>query len=130
MRRALPLLLILASTPAGLAQGPIEVPNPMAAHTLFIILITAAFLAWAASFSIQIMKEQTHRKEGQTLRKRRETILDKMAEFEAALESGTITKEQHKKRMKELRGELSRVIGKLQSVSRDNKNAKGSRATR
>src|SRR5439155_277079 len=32
---------------------PIEVPNPMGAHTWFIILAVGAFLAWATSYSLQ-----------------------------------------------------------------------------
>jgi len=96
----------------------------MAAHTLFIVLITAAFLAWAASFSIQIMKERSYEKDRQALRRHRETILDKITELETARESGTINKDRHKRRMRELRGELSRVIEKLQSSSsREKKHA-------
>ena len=115
MRRLTTLVLGLVFAIPADAQGPIQVPNPMAAHTLFIVLITAAFLAWAASFSIQTMKERTHRKERQALRQHRETVLDKITELETARESGTINKERHKRRMRELRGELSRVIEKLQS---------------
>jgi uncharacterized protein YlxW (UPF0749 family) len=99
----------------AIAQAPIEVPNPMAAHTLFVILITAAFLAWAASFSIQIMRERTHQKKRHSLRQHRETLLDKITELETALESGTISKERYRRRMRELRGELSRVIGEIQA---------------
>jgi hypothetical protein len=115
MGRLTALVLGLIFSVPAYAQGPIQVPNPMAAHTLFIILITAAFLAWAASFSIQIMKEQTHRKDRQALRRHRETIFDKITELETARESGTINKDRHKRRMRELRGKLSRVIEKLQS---------------
>ncbi len=124
MRRLTAAVLGLTFVIPAYAQGPIQVPNPMAAHTLFIVLITAAFLAWAASFSIQIMKERTHRKEHQALRRHRETVLDKITELETARESGTINKERHKRRMRELRGELSRVIEKLQSSSsREKKHA-------
>ncbi len=117
MRRLTAVLLWLIFAIPAHAQGPIQVPNPMAAHTLFIVLITAAFLAWAASLSIQTMKEQTHRKERQALRQHRETVLDKITELETTRESGTLNKESHKRRMRQLRGELSRVIDKLQSSS-------------
>ena len=124
MHRLTTLVLGLIFAIPAYAQGPIQVPNPMAAHTLFIVLITAAFLAWAASFSIQTMKERTHRKERQALRQHRETVLDKITELETTRESGTINKDSHKRRMRELRGELSRVIGKLQSSSsREKKHA-------
>ena len=95
----------------------------MAAHTLFVILITAAFLAWAASYSIQMMKERTRKKDRRDLGRHRETILDKITELETARESGTISKDRHKRRMKELRGNLSRVIGKIQSSPREKKHA-------
>ncbi len=115
--------LVLALAIPARAQAPIQVPNPMAAHTLFIILITAAFLVWAASYSAQIMKERTHKKDRRDLVRHRETILDKITELETARESGTISKDRHKRRMKELRGELSRVIGKIQSSPREKKHA-------
>ena len=124
MRRLTAVVLGLAFVIPAYAQGPIQVPNPMAAHTLFIILITAAFLAWAGSFSIQIMKERTQQKDRQALRLYRDTLLDKITELETARESGTISTEGHKRRMRELRGELSRVITKLQShSSREKKHA-------
>lgn len=106
--------------PAG-AQGPIEVPNAMAAHTFFIILITAAFLAWAASFSIQIMKGRTHRQNREALLKCKETVLDQITELETAPESGTINKGVRKRRMKELRGELTRVLERLGRASKATK---------
>src|SRR5439155_277077 len=40
---------------------PIEVPNPMGAHTWFIILAVGAFLAWATSYSLQLQKEALER---------------------------------------------------------------------
>ena len=108
---------ILAITlPAGAQRGPISVPNPMAAHTIFIILITAAFLAWAASYSIQIMKERTGGKKArETLLQLKKSLVDQMTTLELAQESGTITKGQYKRRIKEQRGQLARVVEKLES---------------
>ena len=124
MRRLTAVVLGLAFVIPAYAQGPTQVPNPMAAHTLFIILITSAFLAWAGSFSIQIMKERTQQKDRQALRLYRDTLLDKITELETSRESGTISTEGHKRRMRELRGQLSRVITKLQSQSsREKKHA-------
>ena len=123
MRRLSGVVVALIFAVPAYAQAPIQVPNAMAAHTLFIILITAGFLLWAASFSIQVMKERSHQNKRQGLRSRRETILDKITELETARESGTISNERHKRRMKELRGELSRVIEKLHSASREKKHA-------
>ena len=95
--------------------GWARLPNPMAAHTVFIILITAAFLDWGASFSVQMMKERhTQRKGREALLHRKESVLNQITELEMTMESGTISEGQYKRRMKEMRGQLARVIGKLQ----------------
>ncbi len=115
-RTLLALTFVLTLTAPALAQSrPIGVPNPMAAHTVFIIVITAAFLTWAASFSVQMMKERhTQRKGREALLHRKESVLNQITELEMAMESGTINEGQYKRRMKEMRGQLARVIGKLQ----------------
>ncbi len=103
------------AVPAFSQTRPVGVPNPMAAHTPFVILITAAFLAWAASFSVQMMKERdTQRKGREALLHRKESVLDQITKLEMDLESGTISEGQYKRRMKEMRGQLTRVIAKLQ----------------
>lgn len=112
---ALPALL--AAAPA-LAQGVEEVPNPMSAHTIFIVAITSAFLIWAVSFSLQTTKERTDKnKQRQMLLTERRRILDAIADIEAGRDSGEIDSGQYKSRMKKLRGELTRVIQRLQSTS-------------
>jgi len=115
-RTILTLTAMLTVTSTALGQGrPVGVPNPMAAHTIFIIVIMAAFMAWAASFSVQLMKERkTQRKGREMLLHRKESVLNQITELEGALESGTINEGQHKRRMKEMRGQLARVISKLQ----------------
>ena len=121
MRRWVVIFFGLALLQPARAQGPIEVPNPMAVHTVFIIVITAAFLAWAVSFSIQTMRERTRQQDRQALLKRKETVLDQVTEVESALESGAINSSNHKRRMKELRGELTRVLERLQHASKATK---------
>ena len=114
-----PAAILAIALPAQAQRGPISVPNPMAAHTVFIILITAAFLAWAASSSIQLMKERAGGKKArETLLQVKGSLLDQITTLEIAQESGTITEGQYKRRMKEKRGQLVRVIGKLQAGRR------------
>ena len=114
-------IALLAAAPAG-AQGIEEIPNPMAAHTIFIIVITSAFLIWAVSFSLQTTKERADKnKQRQMFLAERERILDTIAEIEADRDSGKIDSGQYKSRIKKRRGELTRVIERLQSTSRAKK---------
>ena len=114
-------IALLAAAPAG-AQGIEEVPNPMAAHTIFIIVITSAFLIWAVSFSLQTTKERADKnKQRQMFLAERERILDTIAEIETDRDSGKIDSGQYKSRIKKRRGELTRVIERLQSTSRAKK---------
>ncbi len=110
----IPAAIFVIALPARAQRGPISVPNPMATHTVFIILITFAFLAWAASYSIQLLKERAGGKKAlETLLRLKESLLDQITKLEMARESGTISGGQYKKRMKEKRGQLARVIEKL-----------------
>ena len=121
-RLVLPVFIaLLAAAPAG-AQGIEEVPNPMAAHTIFIVVITSAFLIWAVSFSLQTTKERADKnKQRQMFLAERERILDTIAEIETDRDSGKIDTGQYKSRIKKRRGELTRVIERLQSSSRTKK---------
>ena len=110
---------IFFTTPAVAQSGTISVPNPMAAHNAFIILITAASLAWAASFSLQFMKERKQRQQGRSaILKVRESLLDEITKLEISIESGTITKDKHEKRLSEMRRQLSRVAEKLHTANK------------
>jgi hypothetical protein len=110
------LLGLILPTDGG-GQTPAAVPNPMASHTLFIVLIVGAFLAWAASFSFHTMKQRSPKSDRKALMVRRETILDQLAGAENAKESGAIGPERFEKRARELRGELARVIEQLNAAS-------------
>jgi ABC-type transport system involved in cytochrome bd biosynthesis fused ATPase/permease subunit len=114
----LPVLAILVRALPVHAQSVQEIPNAMSAHTVFIIVITAAFLTWAASFSLYALKERTNKqKERQILGTLREKILDELAEVETAREAGAISEGRYKNRFKTLRGDLSRVIDKLRTLA-------------
>ena len=104
------------------AQTTQGIPTPMATHTIAIMAITAAFLAWAASYSLQLMKERTGKKDMEVLVRRREAVLDSIAELEMSHESGTISEDRYKRRSKELRSELARVLERLKIAQTVSKN--------
>jgi hypothetical protein len=95
------------------AQSPVAVPNAMAPHTLAIILIVGAFLAWAASFSLQTKRGRNDAEERKELRTLRESILDRMAELERVREADEIPSAEFEQRRRQLRSELVRVVAKL-----------------
>jgi hypothetical protein len=97
-------------------SGPREVdlPNPMSAHTWFIILAVGAFLAWCISYALQLQKERlnTQPRRGSLLRQKDE-LLDRLAELEAQKEAGTITPQRYEKEFRKAKGRLSEIIGRL-----------------
>ena len=113
--RTLIAFLIFLTLPVGLqAQTPVAVPNPMASHTPFVVIIVAAFLAWAASFSIATRHERNRKVDSKALMARREEILDELADAEAQQNSGSLSKEQFNKKTRRLRGQLAGVIAQLE----------------
>lgn len=114
MQQLVPLsalgLIVLAPVDAA---AQMAVPNRMAPHTLAIILIVGAFLAWAASFSIQTMRRRTGQEERKELEALRESILDRLAALEQARDSGEIAAPEFERRKREARSELVRVAAKL-----------------
>jgi uncharacterized membrane protein YccC len=112
-------LLIWALWPlAVLAQdeGPreVELPNPMGAHTWFIIVAVGAFLAWCISYVLQLQKEKlTSQPERATLLRQKEELLDKLAELESQKDDGTISTQRYNKEFKKAKGRLSEVIARL-----------------
>lgn len=115
------LLLACALMPlSAFAQeeGPreIEVPNPMGAHTWFIILAVGAFLAWCISYTLQLQRERLSgraRPQRESLLRRKEELLDRLAKLEAQKEAGTIALPRYEKDFKKIRGQLSEVLGSL-----------------
>jgi len=91
-----------------------DVPNAMGAHTWFIILIVGAFLAWSISYSLQLHKEALARRKGrEDLARRKEELIDQIAELEAQKEAGAIPEKKYKQDLKDLKFQLSKVLEKL-----------------
>ena len=108
---SLTLLLLLQDNPR-----PIEVPNAMGAHTWFIILAVGSFLLWSVSYSLQLHKEALARKKGrEELVRRKEQLLDQIADLETRKESGAIGEKKYKQDLKDLKFHLAKVLEKLGS---------------
>jgi len=92
----------------------VNLPNPMALHTWFIIAAFGAFLLWCISYTIQIQKESLARKKGRDeMLRRKEDMLDQMAELENRREANAIPDQQYRRQMKDLRHSLAKVIEDL-----------------
>ena len=101
-------------------EGPREVqlPNPMGAHTWFIIIAVGAFLAWCISFALQLQRERLTgqtRPQREALLRRKEELLDTLARLESQKDAGTIAASRYEKELKKLRSQLSDVLGRLKS---------------
>src|SRR5262245_38094319 len=88
------LLLLLAQDDGARTA---DVPNPMGAHTWFIILAVSAFLLWCISYSLQLHKEALARRKGrEDLIRRREELIEKIADLEGQKDSGRMAKKSNK----------------------------------
>jgi hypothetical protein len=106
----MPLLLLVQDQGARTA----DVPNAMGAHTWFIIIIVGAFLAWSISYSLQLHKEALARKKGrEDLVRRKDELIDQVANLEAQRDAGAIPEKKYKQDMKDLKFQLSKVLEKL-----------------
>ena len=86
----------------------------MGTHTWFIILAVGAFLLWSISYSIQLHKEALARRKGRDeLTRRKEELLDQIAELEEQKESGAIAEKKYKQDLKDLKFHLSKILEKL-----------------
>src|SRR6266852_953893 len=104
-------LLLLAQAEGAQTEN---VPNAMGAHTWFIILAVGAFLLWSISYSIQLHKEALARRKGRDeLIRRKEELLDQIAELEEQKESGAIAEKKYKQNLKDLKFHLSKILEKL-----------------
>src|SRR5215212_9109573 len=111
------LLLLLAAQDEGARTA--DVPNAMGPHTWFIILAVGAFLAWSISYSLQLHKEALTRKKGrEDLARRKDEIIDKIADLEAQKDAGTINEKKYKQDLKDLKFQLSKVLEKPGSKSK------------
>ena len=107
------LLLLLAQDDGARTA---DVPNAMGAHTWFIILAVGAFLAWSISYSLQLHKEALNRKKGRDyLARRKDELIDKIADLEAEKDGGAIAEKKYKQDLKDLKFQLSKILEKLSS---------------
>ena len=104
------LLLLLAQDEGA---RTVDVPNPMGAHTWFIIAFVGAFLLWCISYSLQLHKEAVARKKGrEDVVRRKEELIDRIADLESKKEAGSIDEKKYKQEMKELKFQLSKILEK------------------
>src|SRR5438445_3609067 len=92
----------------------VDVPNAMGAHTWFIILAVGAFLLWSLIYSIELHKQALARKKGrEDLVRRKEELIDQIANLETQKESGAIAEKKYKQDLKDLKFHLVKVLEKL-----------------
>jgi hypothetical protein len=104
------LLLLLAQVDAARTA---DVPNAMGAHTWFVIIAVGAFLLWCLSYSLQLHKEALARKKGrEDLARRKQELVDKIADLEAQKDAGAVSEKKYKQDLKDLKFQLSKVVGK------------------
>jgi hypothetical protein len=112
------LLLLLAQGAQDEGATTADVPNAMGAHTWFIIIAVGAFLLWCVSYSLQLHREALARRKGrEELVRRKEELIDRIAELEGQKEAGSIKEKQYKQDLKDLKFQLSKVLEKLGTKS-------------
>src|SRR5215831_18017517 len=105
------LLLLLGQDEAARTA---DVPNAMGAHTWFVIIAVGAFLLWCISYSLQLHKEALTRRKGrEDLVRRKQELLDRIADLEAQKRAQSVTEKKYKQDLKDLRFQLSRILDKL-----------------
>ena len=108
------MLLLLQAQDEGARTA--DVSNAMGAHTWFIIVFVAAFLAWSISYSLQLRKEALARKRGRDdLVKRKDELIDRIANIEAEKEAGRLDDKKYKQELKDLKFQLSKILEKTGS---------------
>jgi hypothetical protein len=106
---------------AALAQDevgprPIQVPNPMEAHTWFIVAAVGAFLTWCISYVLQFRRNQLahgDKAKREALLREKEELLGRIAELETQKETGSIPEPRYEKEFRKARGRLSEVLARL-----------------
>jgi hypothetical protein len=105
------MLLLLLAQDDGARTA--DVPNAMGAHTWFVIVAVGAFLLWCLSYSLQLHKEALARKKGrEDLVRRKQELIDRIAALEAQKDTGTVSEKKYKQDLKDLKFQLSKVVGK------------------
>jgi hypothetical protein len=107
---------------AALAQEevgprPITIPNPMAAHTWFIIAAVGAFLAWCVSYVLQFRRNQLSKKTDKAKREalllEKDELLNHIADLESQKNAGTLPGPRYEKEFRKARGRLSEILSRL-----------------
>jgi len=112
------LLLVIAQGAQNEGATTADVPNAMGVHTWFIIIAVGAFLLWCVSYSLQLHKEALARRKGrEELVRRKEELIDRIAELEAQKEAGTVKEKQYKQGLKDLKFQLSKILERLGTKS-------------
>ncbi len=120
--KVITILLVCPLLPiAAIAQdeGPrlVQLPNPMAAHTWFIIAAVGAFLAWCVSYVLQFRRNQLNEKSDKTRRitllHEKDELLDRLAQLESDKDAGKIPQQRYEKEYRKARSRLSEVLGRL-----------------
>jgi hypothetical protein len=107
------IFLLLLGQADGGAQTA-DVPNAMGAHTWFVILAVGAFLLWSISYSLQLHKEALARRKGRDeLIRRKDELLDQIANLEEQKDSGAIAEKKYKQDLRDLKFHLGKVLEKL-----------------
>ena len=121
------LLLLLAAQDDGPKTA--DVPNAMGAHTWFVIFAVGAFLLWSISYSLQLHKEALAKRKGRDdLVRRRQELIDSIADLEEQKEAGTIAEKKYKQDLKDLKFQLAKVVDKLRRKAGD-ETTKGTKGT-
>ena len=100
-------------------EGPriVQLPNPMAAHTWFIIAAVGAFLAWCISYVLQFRRNQLNEKSDKSKRisllHEKDELLDRLAQLELEKDAGTIPGPRYEKEYRKARSRLSDVLSRL-----------------
>ena len=106
------LILLLLAQDEGARTA--DVPNAMGAHTWFIILAVGAFLMWSISYSLQLRREALARRKGrEDIVRRRDEVIDRIANLEEQKDAGAINEKKYKQELKDLKFHLSKVLEKL-----------------
>ena len=108
------MLLLLLAQDEGARTA--DVPNAMGAHTWFIIAFVGAFLLWCISYSLQLHREAVARKKGrEDVARRKDEIIDRIAELESKKQAGSIDEKKYKQELKELKFQLSKILEKTKA---------------
>ena len=108
--------LLAPVTALSQTEGPrdVKIPNPMGAHTWFIILSVGAFLAWCISYVLELQKERLKaRPQRGSLLRQKEELLDHLAELAVQKEAGSISLQRYEKDFRKTKGRLSDVLNRL-----------------